>query len=136
MRSDRPGSAELTVILVVEDNPKNLDLMLRILDVNGFKTLSATDGEEGIKVATEALPALILMDIQMPRVDGYAALATIRSQAATEAIPVIAVTGNATDHDRARAREAGFQSFVAKPYKIDHLLEEIDLALRNAPGTG
>lgn len=112
-------------ILVVEDNPNNRRLMVSLLQANRFEVRTANDGEDGVAAAFEYQPALILMDLQMPRLDGYGALKALRQDERTSAIPVIAVSGNATPADRSKALEAGFNTFVAKPFSIDQLLEEI-----------
>lgn len=106
-------------VLVVDDNELNLYLALTVLGANGYQTLSADGGQRSIEIATAEHPDLILMDIQMPRVDGYAALRQLRACASTKDIPVIALTANA---DEQRLLQAGFDGYVFKPYAVDTLL--------------
>ncbi len=121
--------ADSTRLLVVEDNPNNLKLMVRILEANAFEVFTAEDGEAGVAAAIRIRPMLILMDLQMPRLDGFGALEALRKEEITRDIPVIAVSGNATTADRSRAMAAGFRTFVAKPFRIDRLLAEIRIHL-------
>jgi two-component system, cell cycle response regulator DivK len=116
-------------ILIVEDNPMNLELLATILGVNDFEVLSADGGKISIEVARTERPDLILMDLQMPGVDGYAALSSLRSDDLTRNIPVIAVTGNAMQHDIDRIESSGFDDYILKPYKIDELISTVREAL-------
>ena len=83
------------LILIVEDNEKNLKLVRDVLQFKGYQTIEATTGEDGVRLAKERRPALVLMDIQLPGIDGITALGQLRADAATRAIPVIAVTASA-----------------------------------------
>jgi len=112
-------------ILVVEDNPNNRRLMVTVLEANQYEVITAEDGKQGVTAAQESIPSLILMDLQMPRLDGYGALAELQRDPATQEIPVLAVSGNATPADRSRVLESGFKAFIAKPFSIDELLKEI-----------
>lgn len=112
-------------ILVVEDSELNLELAETILQSNGFATLAAKNGAEAITTAKNGKPDLILMDIQMPEMDGFEAFTLLRKDAETDAIPVIAVTGNATPADLDHITNHGFTGYVTKPYKIALLLEVI-----------
>ena len=110
------------LILIVEDNPKNLKLVRDILQVKGYQTVEAETGEEGVRLARERLPALILMDIQLPGMSGIEALGLIRADAMTRTIPVIAVTASVMPQDRQRVMAAGFDGFQGKPISVRELL--------------
>ena len=119
----------MTRILIVEDNPMNLKLMETILSKNGYDLVSAVDGEKGVQRAGEQKLDLVLMDLQMPGIDGFEAMAQIRKLDQCSALPIIAVTGNTTQVDKKKAIEAGFNDFLGKPYKIDELLRIIEQAV-------
>ena len=104
-------------ILVVEDNELNLKLVETILDKNGFDSVSARNGHEGV-VAAQMIDSLdlILMDLQMPGMDGFEAMRVIKAISNLQHVPVIAITGNATNEDRSRALDAGFDDFISKPF--------------------
>lgn len=112
-------------ILIVEDNEKNLKLFAFIIDSMGYESLTATGGDEGIRIARENTPALILMDIQMPLIDGISALKTLRSFKDTSNIPVIAVTSYAMKGDEDLFLREGFNGYVAKPVNINELKNTI-----------
>jgi two-component system, cell cycle response regulator DivK len=117
-------------ILIVEDNEKNLKLFSVITTSLGYETLTATDGEEGVRVAQERVPDLILMDVQMPKMDGISALIIIRSTEETKHIPVIALTSYAMKGDRERLIEYGFSDYIAKPIEKNAFIEIIEKALK------
>jgi two-component system cell cycle response regulator DivK len=108
-------------ILVVEDNPKNLKLVRDVLQYWGYQVLMATSGEEGVELAAQELPDLILMDLQLPGIDGHEALRRLRQEPATRAVPVVAVTAFAMQDDRDRAALAGFDGYLEKPLSIRDL---------------
>jgi CheY-like chemotaxis protein len=112
-------------ILIVEDNPVNRELLEAILEANDYEHLSAEDGAIAVDLAAAHLPDLILMDIHMGGMDGYAALEKIRQNPDTVGIPVIAITGNATHDDRMRMDECGFNDVIIKPYGIDEVLSAV-----------
>jgi two-component system cell cycle response regulator DivK len=102
-------------ILVVEDNPKNLKLVRDVLVYSGYEVVEATSGEDGVRLAEETSPDLILMDLQLPGIDGAEALRQIRSGATNPGVPVVAVTAFAMADDRDRAFADGFDGYVEKP---------------------
>jgi len=106
------------LILIVEDNEKNLKLARDVLRFHGFRTIEATDGESAITMAAEQLPALVLMDIQLPGIDGIAAMKRIRADERTKHIPTVALTASVMTGDRERFNEAGFDGFIAKPIDV------------------
>jgi two-component system, cell cycle response regulator DivK len=109
-------------VLVVEDNEMNMKLVRDVLHAKGFATLEAVSGEEGIALALEHLPSLVLMDVQLPGIDGLEALARMRADDRTAAIPVVAVTAQAMHGDRERFLDAGFDAYLAKPVDVFELI--------------
>jgi two-component system cell cycle response regulator DivK len=102
-------------VLVIEDNPENMTLAVFLLQMVGHIVLSATDAEEGLRLARDEHPNLILMDIQLPGMDGLEATALLKRAAETHAIPVIALTALAMKGDEERIRAAGCDGYIAKP---------------------
>lgn len=113
------------LILIVEDNEKNLKLARDVLRFHGYRTVEATDGESAIKMSVEHLPALILMDIQLPGIDGIAAMTRIRADERTKHIPTVALTASVMSGDRERFNEAGFDGFIAKPIEVKNFPEQV-----------
>jgi two-component system, cell cycle response regulator DivK len=106
------------LILIVEDNEKNLKLARDVLKFHGFRTIEAPDGETGVRLAGEQLPQLILMDIQLPGIDGIETLRRIRADDATKGIPAVALTASVMSGDRERFDQAGFDGFISKPIDV------------------
>ena len=119
----------MSLILIVEDNDKNLKLVRDVLQVKGFSTLEAGTAEDGIRLARESKPDLILMDIHLPGISGIEALKVLRAEAATAAIPVIAVTASVMQQDRKQITEAGFDAYVGKPINLKEFLDAVRAAL-------
>ena len=121
-------------ILVVEDNPKNLKLVRDVLTFSGYDVIEATSGEDGVRLARERSPDLILMDLQLPGIDGAEALRQIRVSG-THQVPVVAVTAFAMNDDRARALDSGFDGYVEKPISVRALPQLVRdfLRLGDAP---
>lgn len=117
-------------ILVVEDNPKNLKLVRDVLRFSGYEVIEATSGEDGVRLAASAEPDLILMDLQLPDIDGAEALRRIRAGERTREVPVVAVTAFAMDHDREHAFASGFSGYVEKPISVRRLPQQIRDFLR------
>jgi two-component system, cell cycle response regulator DivK len=113
------------LILIVEDNPQSLKLVRDILQVKGYQTLETETGEEGVRLARERHPALILMDIQLPGINGIEALQRLRADPVTSATPVIAVTASVMTQDRSRIMAAGFDGFQSKPISVNQLLATV-----------
>jgi two-component system cell cycle response regulator DivK len=109
-------------ILVVEDNEKNMKLFRDVLGATGYRTLEATTGGEAVLLATEQAPDLVLMDIQMPDVDGVEALRRLRADERTATIPVLAVTAQAMHGDRERFLAEGFDGYLSKPVNVRELI--------------
>jgi two-component system cell cycle response regulator DivK len=112
-------------ILVVEDHEDNRQILRDLLDSAGLEMIEAHDGEAAVRMAASERPDLILMDIQLPAMDGYEATRTIRRDPALGAIPIIAVTSYALSGDENLALEAGCDAYVAKPYSPRQLLAKI-----------
>ena len=108
----------MSLILSVEDSPMNMKLARDILEVKGHSVVEAASGEDGVRLADVERPDLILMDIQLPGINGIEAFRQIRANPATAAIPVIAFTASVTATDRNRVTEAGFDAFVSKPIDL------------------
>jgi two-component system, cell cycle response regulator DivK len=115
----------MTRILVVEDTLDNRQILRDLLTSAGYELVEATDGAAGVAAAIEHLPDLVLMDIQLPVLDGYEATRRIKAHAATAGIPVIAVTSYALSGDEVKARAAGCDGYVAKPYSPRRLLATV-----------
>jgi two-component system cell cycle response regulator DivK len=113
------------LILIVEDNPQSLKLLRDILQIKGYQTLEAETGEEGVRLARERQPALILMDIQLPGINGIEALQRLRADPVTSATSVIAVTASVMTQDRSRIMAAGFNGFQSKPISVNQLLATV-----------
>ena len=122
----------MATILVVEDNPDNMFLTVMLLQSAGHTVLSAIDAEAGLTLARDTLPDLILMDIQLPGMDGLEATALLKRDAATRAIPVIALTALAMRGDEERIRAAGCDGYIAKPIGIQDFLATIAAQLSTA----
>lgn len=105
----------MPTVLIVEDNDQNLGLMRYLLKRGGFDCIEGRDGRQGVDVAREMLPDIILMDLQMPVLSGFGALAELRADPRTAQIPVVAVTAYSMAGDRERTLEAGFDEYVSKP---------------------
>jgi two-component system cell cycle response regulator DivK len=116
--------------LIVEDNEKNMKLVRDVLNAKGYATLEAVTGEDGVRLAKEHLPVLVLMDIQLPGINGIEALRQLRADPATAAIPVIAVTASVMASDRRNIVDAGFDGYVGKPLNLKEFLDAVASAVR------
>jgi len=112
-------------ILIIEDQEDNRAIMRDLLTVAGFELIEAVNGEEGVKLAQSERPDLILMDIQLPLIDGYEATRQIRAIGDLKSVPIIAVTSYALSGDEAKTREAGCNGYVAKPFSPRQLLAKV-----------
>jgi CheY-like chemotaxis protein len=108
----------MTVVLIVEDNTRNLKLVRDLLRHAGYRTLEATTAEDGLALAGAHVPDLVLMDVQLPGMDGLEALARLRADPTTSGIPVVAVTAFAMKDDRERFVAAGFDGYLEKPISV------------------
>jgi len=119
----------MSLILIVEDNDKNLKLVRDVLQVKGYQTIEAGTAEEGIELARERKPDLVLMDIQLPGMNGIEALKVLRANAATAGIPVIAVTASVMQQDRNLITEAGFDGYIGKPINLKEFIDAVRAAV-------
>lgn len=120
----------MATILIVEDNPANMKLAAFVLEQAGYSVIGATDAEAGLTLARERRPDLIMMDVQLPGMDGLAATALLKRDLATCQIPVIALTALAMKGDEARIREAGCDAYIAKPMRYQEVLATVAAHLR------
>ena len=112
-------------ILVVEDNEKNMKLFRDVLGATGYETLEAVSGEAAVALAAERTPDLVLMDIQLPDIDGCEALSRLRADERTAAVPVLAVTAQAMQGDRERFLAVGFDGYLSKPVDVVELVRTV-----------
>jgi two-component system, cell cycle response regulator DivK len=122
----------MKTVLIVEDNEKNMKLARDILRAKGYATLEAVNGLDGVKLALEHKPDLVLMDIQLPDINGIEAFERIRGNAATAKVPVVAFTASVTANDRSRIGDAGFDGFLGKPINLKEFLETVRRMLGDA----
>ena len=122
----------MSTVLIVEDNEKNMKLARDVLQAKGYSTLEAVSGEEGVKLALEKRPDLVLMDIQLPGINGIEAFRQIRGDATTRAIPVVALTASVTPTDRSAISAAGFDAFLGKPINLKEFLETVKRLVEGA----
>jgi two-component system cell cycle response regulator DivK len=123
----------MTKILVIEDNPSNMKLAIFLLEEAGYQAISARDAETGLALARNEQPDLILMDIQLPGMDGLEATVRLKNDSATRAIPVMALTALAMKGDEERIRTAGCDSYISKPLRYQEFLQEIKTQLAKRP---
>jgi two-component system cell cycle response regulator DivK len=121
-------------ILVVEDNEKNMKLLRDVLGAAGYRVLEASTGGQALMLVTEHRPALVLMDIRLPDMDGVEALSRLRMDERTASIPVLAVTAQAMKGDGERFKEAGFDGYLSKPLDIEELLATVEQRCRKPGG--
>lgn len=120
--------ADATVLLV-EDNEDNLRIYSTILTYSGYRVVEATDGEAGLAAARDRRPDLILMDVSIPKIDGWEVTRMLKADPATARIPVIALTAHALATDRERAEEIGFDGYISKPAEPRQVLAEVERRL-------
>jgi two-component system cell cycle response regulator DivK len=113
-------------ILYIEDNEQNLYLVTFILEKHGYEVCAATDGQEGIDLAARIQPDLILLDIQLPRMDGYAVARQLRTNPDLATIPIVAVTSYAMAGDRDKALDAGCSGYIEKPINPDTFMQQVE----------
>jgi CheY-like chemotaxis protein len=116
-------------ILIVEDEPKNMTLTRDLLKISGYQTIEAVDGAQGVEKAKASKPDLILMDIMMPKMDGYAACREIKADQSTRLIPVVMLTAVGYDLNKKLAKQMGADGYVTKPFSRQQLMDAIDQLL-------
>lgn len=117
-------------ILYIEDNAENRLLVRRILEAEGYAVLEATDGPSGLETAARTQPELILLDINLPEIDGYDLARHFRNTPGLQQVPILAVTANVMQGDRERTLEAGCDGYIQKPIDVDRLPDQIRAALK------
>jgi two-component system cell cycle response regulator DivK len=115
----------MSLVLIIEDNEKNMKLARDVLQVKGYETLEAVTGEDGVKLALQRRPDLVLMDIQLPGINGIEAFRQLRADAKTAHIPVVALTASVTPTDRSQITAAGFDAFIGKPIDLKEFLATV-----------
>jgi two-component system cell cycle response regulator DivK len=123
----------MSLILIVEDNAKNMKLARDVLQSKGYTTLEAVTGEDGVRIAIEKKPDLVLMDIQLPGINGIEALRQVRADPGCARIPVVAFTASVTSTDRSQISAAGFDGFLSKPINLKEFLDTVKRLLQSAP---
>ena len=119
------------LILIVEDNDKNRKLVRDVLTFKGYEVIETETGEEGIRLARERCPSLVLMDIRLPGIDGMEALRQLRAEATTREIPVMAMTASVMSEDRRRVMGAGFDAYQGKPIQVNDFLAAVAQTLEH-----
>jgi len=113
------------IVLIVEDDPNSRKLIRDLLQVSGYTTLEATDGEQGVTLAKDKRPDLILMDIQLPVMDGLEATRILKADKKTREIPIVALTAYAMEGDEERILQAGCEGYLPKPIDVQELLKKV-----------
>ena len=124
----------MSLILIVEDNEKNMKLVRDILQAKGFETMEAVNAEEGIELALGRVPDLVLMDIQLPGMNGMEALKVLRAESSTAKVPVVAITASVMIQDRQQIMDAGFNGFIEKPINLKDFLATVQASIGSAGG--
>ncbi len=115
----------MSTILIVEDNDKNMKLARDLLQAKGYRTIEAVNGEDGVRLGIEHVPDLVLMDIQLPDINGIEAFHRLRADPRTAKVPVVAFTASVTAGDRSKITEAGFDGFLGKPINLKEFLATV-----------
>jgi two-component system cell cycle response regulator DivK len=121
----------MSLVLIIEDNDRNLELVRDILQAKGYRTLEAGTAEDGLEIARGQAPDLILMDIQLPGMSGIEALKVLRDDPATAALSVVAITASVMKSDRDQIMRAGFDGFVEKPITVRSFLKVVEGVLQS-----
>jgi two-component system, cell cycle response regulator DivK len=114
------------LVLIIEDNEKNRKLIRDLLQVKGYQTIESETAEDGLKLAEEKTPALILMDIQLPGMDGITAMKQLKAAPKTNRIPIVAITASAMTHNRQTMLAEGFDGYQTKPLNLTEFLADVD----------
>ena len=122
----------MSTVLIIEDNEKNMKLARDVLQAKGYKTLEAVTGEEGVTLAKQHVPDLVLMDIQLPGINGIEAFKQIRADSRSAKVPVVALTASVTPTDRSAINAAGFDAFVSKPINLKEFVDTVKRLVEGA----
>jgi two-component system cell cycle response regulator DivK len=136
-RGKRPQGegGSMSTILIVEDNEKNMKLVRDILQHRGHQTIEAVNGGDGVRLARERHPDLVLMDIQLPDIDGIEALRRIRADASLDSVPVVAVSASVMPDEQQKIVRSGFDAFVTKPITLKPFVETVERFLKQGRST-
>jgi CheY-like chemotaxis protein len=128
----------MKTVLIAEDNPVNRELLRELLEIRGYTVSEACNGQEALSMLEESLPDILLLDIGMPLLDGYAVVRKVREDPRFAVLPVVAVTAYAMQGDREKIMSSGFDGYLSKPVNSTFLVQELDrlLASRNTPALG
>lgn len=118
-------------VLIVDDEPDNVGVAQKVLVYNGAAVRVARNGLEGLSILDEFMPTFILLDLSMPEMDGWEMMRRVRARQEFESMPIIALTAHAMSGDKERVLQAGFNGYIAKPFRINSFLEEIHAVLRS-----
>jgi two-component system cell cycle response regulator DivK len=127
------GEGSPKTVLVVEDNQDNREMVIKVLKHNGYRPIEAVDGREAIERARTENPDLILLDLYIPKIDGYKVTRTLKADQALQHIPIIALTAHAMKGGREEALAAGFDGYITKPINVRELPQQIEHFLRRSP---
>ena len=119
----------MSKVLIAEDNPVNRELLREVLECRGYEVVEACDGQQALQQVAECQPDILLLDLGMPVLDGYATIQQIRASPATVALPVLAVTAYAMQSDRDKVMSSGFDGYVSKPVQANMLIQEMERLL-------
>jgi two-component system, cell cycle response regulator DivK len=119
------------LILIIEDNEKNRKLCRDVLQVKGYRTIESETAEDGLKLALDKFPDLVLMDIQLPGMDGITAMKQLKADPKAQSIPIIAITASAMTHNRTTMLAEGFDGYQTKPISLKDFLGEVERVLTN-----
>ena len=122
------------LILIVEDDDKSRKLVRDLLTFHGYETVEAVNGLDGVRLAEQERPDLVLMDIQLPDIDGIEALGRIRKDTSLDAIPVLAVSASVMPDDQQKIISSGFDAFITKPINLKQFVETVQRFLQNGRG--
>ena len=126
------NTSENPVILYIEDNPDNRKLVSRVLNAEGFTVFSAEDAPEGFTILQTQTPDIILMDIQLPGIDGYTMTTELRKKEQLNKVPIVALTANVMSDDEQKSLQAGCNGFILKPINVDKLPDQVRSYIQNA----
>lgn len=122
------------LILIIEDNEKNRKLIRDVLQAKGYQTIESESAEDGLRLAEEKTPALILMDIQLSGMDGITAMKQLKAVPKTKTIPIMAITASAMTHNREAMLTEGFDGYQTKPFNLKEFLADVDRLIANHDG--
>ncbi len=112
-------------ILIVDDEADIIEILQFVLEAEGYECITATDGEEGLKLAKEASPDLIILDVMMPKINGYKISRLLKYDSKYKNIPILMITARSQEEDRVIGEETGADEYITKPFKVDYVVEKV-----------